>query len=74
MLGLPDKLAAEVVMCVVPIALTLVLFRHESMPWWWPWALTAICFYLGFGIVHELYVRDPIGLRAAVGLPANDKV
>lgn len=71
MLGVPDGVAVEVVMFVVPIALTLVFFRHESMPGWWPWALAAICFFLGFGVVHELYVKDPVGIRAAVGLPED---
>lgn len=61
--------AAGVVLFVLPIVLTLVLFRGQKMPGWWPWALTAICFVLGFGIVHDLYVADPVGIRAAVGLP-----
>lgn len=71
MFGLPSVTAAGVILFVLPFALTFVMFRHEKMPWWWPWALTAICFVLGFGIVHELYIADPIGLRSLSGLPEN---
>ncbi len=71
MLGFSGVTTAGVVLFVLPIALTFMMFRREHMPWWWPWALTAICFVLGFGIVHELYIADPIGLRSVFGLPKN---